>query len=479
MLFNSFQFALFLPVVLLLAAVMRGRPRIHMLVVASYVFYGAWDPYFLALIFLSTVLDFHCGLALEKLRSTRSRKLVVAASVFGNLSILGFFKYWDFFVGNLRVLLQAVGFESYPPLLELVIPVGVSFYTFQTMGYTIDVYRGKVRACRSFMDFALFVSFFPQLVAGPIERAGNLLPQLRAPKRLTAERLHEGGWLIFWGLYKKIFVADNLAKLVDPVFANPSDYSAQFIILASFAFAFQVYCDFSGYTDIARGVAKWLGIDLMLNFNLPYLSTDPREMWRRWHISLGNWFRDYVYIPLGGNRGTTGRVLFNLGATLVLSGLWHGAEWNFALLGLYHAGLVVVYVVFLPGVGPHLLGWRKAAAVAAMFVLWTIGLVIFRVEQMAHLPVIAAQVATEWGSFVIGLERGGTLRFFSAGSYAMLILGYCSVLLAVQALQGRTGDLLAPMRLALPLRVALYLVLYFSMTLGGVLDGRQFIYFAF
>ena len=302
MLFNTLQFAIFFIIVYSLYLLFNHKWQNWMLLVASYIFYGAWDWRFLSLIFISTILDYICGLQIYKSRYLKRKRLFLFFSVFGNLAILGFFKYFNFFATNLQELLKIFGFSIHPHFLHIILPIGISFYTFQTMSYTIDIYRGRMAPTKKFFDLALFVAFFPQLVAGPIERAKHLLPQILVPRKLSLDKFYEGCYLIFWGLFQKVFIADNLAKIVDPVFAGNSPYNGIQVILALYAFAFQILCDFSGYSNIARGLGKCMGFDIMVNFNLPYFSTNPREFWRRWHISLSTWLRDYLYISLGGNR---------------------------------------------------------------------------------------------------------------------------------------------------------------------------------
>ena len=480
MLFNSYEFLLFLPTVLLLLAVAPRRARNGVLLVASYVFYGAWDVYFLSLIFLSTLLDFYCGLGIGRTRDRRIRRRFLWASVGGNLLVLGFFKYFDFFSRSLGELLRALGIEASPVVLGIMVPVGISFYTFQTMSYTIDVHRGKLRPCRSFGDFALYVAFFPQLVAGPIERATNLLPQIAdTGRRVSREAIMEGGWLVFWGFHKKVFVADNLARLVDPVYSDPGAMPAPLIVLAAVAFTIQIYCDFSGYTDIARGVAKWLGFNLMLNFNLPYFAVDPSDFWRRWHISLSIWLRDYLYIPLGGSRGSQGRVLFNLMLTMALGGLWHGAHWTYIIWGLYHGVLLVAYRALAPGVHAGITGARKLLAIAVMFFWTALGMALFRVESIGDYAAFARSLLDNWGGGEVWLLWNGAYSAFGVAEYAVLLVVYCAVLLAVQVVQYVKGDLEIVLRAPVVLRVLLYVVMYFSITLGGAFDGRQFIYFVF
>ena len=346
MLFNSYQFLFFFLIVFSLYYCLSYRKQNWLLLIASYVFYGAWDYRFLSLIFLSTIIDFYTGRKIYDSSDSKVRKKFLFISCFFNLGILGFFKYFNFFVESGESFFNLIGFTFITPRLDIVLPVGISFYTFQTMSYTIDIYRNKQKAISNFFDFALFVSFFPQLVAGPIERSSNLLPQLTKERKVSLKLLREGAWLITYGLFKKCVIADNLALLVDKAF-DPSSHSTGIIcLIALYAFAFQIYCDFSGYSDIARGLAKLMGIELMVNFNIPYLSKTPSEFWKRWHISLSSWLRDYLYIPLGGNRKGPGRTMVNLILTMGLGGLWHGAAWNFILWGLYHGILLAVYKFF-------------------------------------------------------------------------------------------------------------------------------------
>ncbi|MDA1306433.1 MAG: MBOAT family protein, partial [Acidobacteria bacterium] len=313
-----------------------------MLLVASYVFYGAWDYRFLSLLGISTIIDYVVALRMAD-AAGRHRKAWLIVSLVTNLGLLGFFKYFNFFVDSGNALLIALGVDPMPMRLHIVLPVGISFYTFQTLSYTIDVYRGKLDPTRSLRDFALFVAYFPQLVAGPIERATHLLPQVLNPRRLSMPLLHQGLWLISWGLFKKMVIANNLAIVVDRTFAAGSGATGAEYLIAIYAFAFQIYCDFSGYSDIARGLAALMGIDLMVNFNNPYAATNPREFWRRWHISLSTWLRDYLYVPLGGNRGALWQTYRALMLTMLLGGIWHGAQWTFVVWGLYHGVWLAVH----------------------------------------------------------------------------------------------------------------------------------------
>lgn len=350
--FASIRFLIFFPCVFFLYYAVPFRFRKYLLLAASYYFYMCWKPEFIVLIILSTAIDYFCGLGIEKHRGKGHRaKIFLWVSMCMNLGLLFFFKYLNFFGETLTALCKAVSIPFSVPALNIILPVGISFYTFQTMSYTIDVYRGKLEAEHDFITFALFVSFFPQLVAGPIEKAKNLLPQLKKEHPFSYENAAYGAKLMVWGFFKKLVIADRLAMLyIDPVYTNLSAYTGGALVVATAAFAFQIYCDFGGYSDIARGCAKMMGIDLMVNFKAPYLfSKSISEYWRRNHISLSEWFRDYVYISLGGNRkGPWKKALF-ITITYFLSGLWHGAGWTFVIWGLLQA--VYLNIEGLLGIG--------------------------------------------------------------------------------------------------------------------------------
>jgi D-alanyl-lipoteichoic acid acyltransferase DltB (MBOAT superfamily) len=364
MLFNSGIFLQFFAAFLLLYWLLRNnlRARNILIVLASYLFYGWWDYRFLALLVFSSVLDYFVGLGISRQTDLRRRKLWLACSVVANLTILGFFKYFDFFILSFAALMKELNIAVSVHTLGIILPVGISFYTFQAMSYTIDVYRREIPATRSLINFLAYVSFFPQLVAGPIERAHHLLPQFDRTLSITRPMLLEGIWLMLWGMFKKVFIADNLDPLVAMVYGSGS-YSAPVVLLATIAFAFQIYCDFSGYSDIARGTARVLGFDIMFNFKLPYAAVSIREFWRRWHISLSTWLRDYLYISLGGNRAGKARTYANLWITMVLGGLWHGAAWNFVSWGMWHAVGLMLNRAF----GDRTAGLRPAARTTSFF----------------------------------------------------------------------------------------------------------------
>ena len=343
MLFNSYEFLFFIACVLPLYYRLPHKWQNRFLIFASYFFYGWWDWRFCGLILVSTLVDYFVGLALEASAKTSIRRRFLWISIGTNLGLLGTFKYFDFFAESAAEALSALGMSADFVTLNVVLPVGISFYTFQTMSYTIDVYRRQTRATRDFESFALFVSYFPQLVAGPIERSTRLLPQISAPRRVTSELVSSGSVLILIGYFKKVAVADAVAPLVDRAFSSPDSFGGTTLLFAVYLFALQIYCDFSGYSDIARGISRLMGIELMENFRQPYFSANITEFWRRWHISLSRWLRDYLYISLGGNRHGQWKMYRNLLMTMVLGGLWHGAGWTFVLWGSLHGVYLAIH----------------------------------------------------------------------------------------------------------------------------------------
>jgi alginate O-acetyltransferase complex protein AlgI len=335
MLFHTWTFAVFFLIVYAVYVPTRGsRFSVYWLFAASHLFYAWWNPVYLLLLFATTFIDWLIVIYMKK---SRRPKLWLIFSLVSNFGFLAFFKYTNFMVANLDAVFGWLGVSWYIPDPHIMLPIGISFHTFQSMSYTIDAYYGVVETERSFIRFGAFVSFFPQLVAGPIERAKNLLGQMYGRREITRQHLTDGLSLILVGLFKKVAIADYLATYVDQVYAAPTLFNAPALALATFAFAWQIYCDFSGYTDMARGIARLMGFNLMLNFNNPYLATGLGEFWQRWHISLSTWFKDYVYIPLGGNRGGPVRTYVNMFLTMILSGIWHGASWTFVIWGFLHA----------------------------------------------------------------------------------------------------------------------------------------------
>jgi len=343
MLFNSFQFLVFLPVVFLLYGLLQTKKQQNIFILlSSYFFYGWWDWRFLSLIILSSCIDYWSAKKMQETNAPSARSGFLALSMIGNLGMLGFFKYFNFFSSSLQQALDSINVSYTPLALNIILPVGISFYTFQTMSYTIDVYKKRIQPTKDPIAFFTYVAFFPQLVAGPIERAHRLLPQFEKKRTFDYSTAISGAKLILWGFFKKLVIADNCAVLVNAIFINYPDKGSPELVLGSVFFAFQIYCDFSGYSDIAIGISRLFNISLMKNFDYPYFSKSMGEFWRRWHISLNTWFRDYLYIPLGGSRGTKLFVIRNIFIVFVTSGLWHGANWTFVIWGVLNA------IYFLP-----------------------------------------------------------------------------------------------------------------------------------
>ncbi len=521
MLFNSYVFVAFFAIFMLLYGLLRGsaKAQTFLILVSSYVFYGWWDERFLILIIISTITDYAVTLGLTNHRLTLRQGLTLSAYIvigsvvlmlphWGStawtlwfvvaylaagwilypyfmrmaearrkkallvyilcidLGVLGVFKYFNFFADSLVHAANSIGWNVDPITLNIVLPVGISFYTFQTIGYCIDVYRGKANSTKDFIRFSAYVTFFPQLVAGPIERGGHLLPQFEVPHTPR----WDGAWLFLWGLYKKLVVADNLAPFVNSVFANPGAASGAELIAGILGFTFQIYCDFSGYSDMARGIARMMGFDILVNFNLPYISRTPSEFWQRWHISLSSWLRDYLYISLGGNRKGTLLTYRNLFITMVLGGLWHGAAWTFVLWGAFHGAILVIY---------RLIGlddWvakRKStglarqvedlALVAIMFVLVCFGWLLFRAPDTATVMAFLRGVGRPLGS----LDPFGHILF------------YVAPLLVFEALQGWKRKLAPTDATPLFLRLNVQLFVLLGIALLSATTSQKFIYFNF
>ena len=391
MLFNSFQFIVFYIIVAFLHGMLPQRLRWILLLASSYLFYMSWRVEYVVLLFAATAINFIAGIGMGRATRQGTKRILLMLSLLVSLGILFSYKYLNFFIESLGIAMNVAGIQNDLPYFDVILPLGISFYTFQSVGYAIDVYRGTTKVEKHFGIFALYVSFFPQLIAGPIERSQNLLPQFRNPKPLTGERLRDGLQLMLWGAFKKIVVADRISTVVETVYSNPESYSGPILILATFFFSIQIYCDFSGYSDIAIGSARVLGYDLMKNFQRPYFATSAKDFWRRWHISLSTWFRDYVYKPLGGNRVTMRRWAINTMIVFVVSGLWHGANWTFIAWGALHGLYLLleswtqrprqwlVEATFL-STHPNL---YRAIKIPLVFVLMMAGWVFFRAESLA------------------------------------------------------------------------------------------------
>jgi len=474
MVFNSLQFVWFFLVVYGLYRVLGHRAQNWLLLVASYYFYAAWDYRFLGLLVASTLVDYTCGLVLGASHNQRRRRAVLSLSIGFNLTLLGFFKYFNFFADNLHVIFGALGWQLDFVTLRVLLPVGISFYTFVTMSYVIDVYRREITPTRNLLDFAVFVAYFPHLVAGPILRATKLLPQIAAPRHITPAQMREGLWLIAWGFFQKIFVADNLAPLASRVFGPGAHETGINVLLGTYAFAFQIYGDFAGYSNIARGTSKLMGIELIENFRFPYLVLTPQEFWRHWHISLSTWLRDYLYIPLGGNRGPKWKTQRNLLITMLLGGLWHGAAWTFVLWGLYQGLLLILYRSFASAFAA--LSQRKGGSGTAarfgawlvMFHLTCVGWLIFRAPSLRDLGVLLGSLFTNFAPATID----------TTGALAPLLL-YTIPLLIVHLLEARADDVLVVPRMPVVIRYTVYVATMYLIFLFGNFGGSEFIYFQF
>ena len=548
MLFNSPEFVIFFVVIYFLYLVLSFRFQNILLLLASYFFYGWWDPRFLFLVALSTTVDYWVGLVLDRGRLTtnqkllpafflcmcgflflcvnvsgvieaiynrsssnffrsehvilvvccsilmfifallfiykfvegkhtqRARLLVLSVSLTTQLGLLAVFKYFNFFADNLQVLMNKSGiYTGGLTSLSIVLPVGISFYTFQSLSYTIDIYRRQFKPTDSFLDFSLFVAYFPQLQAGPIERGRQLIPQLARPRKITAEQCLNGLFLILLGFFKKTAIADGVAPVVDQVFGSTGRVSWIDIVAGTVLFAFQIYCDFSGYIDIARGVSKLMGIELVSNFDHPYFSTNAREFWRRWNISLSKWLRDYLYISLGGAAGNLLYICRNLMATMLLGGLWHGAAWNFVLWGFYQGTLLCVHRVWAEFRGPDNIAARGSALIlrhvganVVFFLFVCYGWLIFRAHSFSQIVNFTWTLFADFGDFDYG---AGTPRLSSLIGIAILV--------ALEISQFSSGDEYVYRKLWAPFRGLLLAALVVTIMMGMSNDPAQFIYFKF
>jgi D-alanyl-lipoteichoic acid acyltransferase DltB (MBOAT superfamily) len=434
MLFNSSDYALFLPLVLLVYLLLRRvglRAQNAWLLTASYVFYGWWDWRFLGLLFGTTLNDYLVGIGLERTAQPKRRRALILLSIGVNLGVLGFFKYYNFFVSSLIDAFAGIGVRLEAPTLKVILPVGISFYTFQALTYTIAVYRREMRATRDPIGFFAYVAFFPQLVAGPIERARHLLPQFFTPRVIEPEAFASGLRQMLWGFFCKLVVADNCATVVNGIFNHKTQLPGSIVLLGSVLFAFQIYADFSGYSHIALGTARLFGFELMQNFATPYFSQSHPEFWRRWHISLSSWFRDYVYIPLGGNRASRPRQAFNLLVTFTLSGLWHGANWTFIVWGVLN-GLYVIPRVFIgeplarPASSPSLFVRVPTVALRmlATFALTVVAWIFFRSPTISGAWAALRQIASPslFMNPVAGLRALGLLTTTAYAAVAIAFL---------------------------------------------------------
>lgn len=480
--FNSLSFFIFFSGVYLLLYSVRGRgPLIQnrLLLAAGGIFYASWDWRFLGLLFFTACLDYYCALKITQAGHPGSKKRYLGFSLSGNLLVLGFFKYFNFFSSSLAGLMQGLGFKADPLLLSIFLPVGISFYTFQSIGYVLDVYRGKVPPERNFWNYALYVLFFPLLLAGPIERAENLLVQIRRPRAMGEKNFIQGSRAVLWGLVKKVVVADRLAIYVNAVFGDISKYSGLTLLVAAYFFVFQLYADFSGYSDIARGLARILGFQVMRNFNLPLFAVNIQDFWNRWHISLSTWFRDYVFTPLFLKLSSFSpllRLCLAILGTMTMMGLWHGPAWHYVAFGVFEGFLLAVYALVRPWLQRSFKpsSWKQdfwfAARVFFMFQITTVGLLFFRVNRLKAIGEVFKKIFLQPGTlFFAGDFRESILYGLIGIALLLLIENPKRSRPDAEALEVRSGTL----------RWAFYTAAIFAIFLFGVYDGASFIYFRF
>lgn len=476
MLFNSFEFAIFFVLVFAIYWFALGKKRVaqnYLLLVSSYVFYGWWDVKFLLLIVFSSLVDFYVSKKLEEEERPKHRKMLMGTSILVNIGLLGVFKYFNFFAENFALAMSGLGWEVDTFTLNVVLPVGISFYTFQTLGYTIDVYRKKLHATHNLTTFMCYVSFFPQLVAGPIERASNLLGQFAEKRSFDYHNAANGVRQILFGLFKKVVIADNCSVLVDQIFGNYEHESGYHLILGAILFSFQIYGDFSGYSDIAIGVARLFGFKLMTNFRYPYFSRDIAEFWRRWHISLSTWFRDYVYIPLGGSRVKRSRAILNTMIVFVVSGFWHGANWTFIFWGIIN-GLLFLPLLLVNSNRKNLdtiaenrifVPLRDLARVLLTYTLVCVAWVFFRAEDLNQAISYLGQLFTaDFGFSLMGIR----------------MLALIALLVAIEWF-GRSKEFALEVKGSESpwFRRSVYVATILLLFLEGRDAGQQFIYFQF
>ncbi len=480
MLFNSIDFAIFLPVVFILYWFVTNKNlklQNTLIVVSSYIFYGWWDWRFLSLVLYSSLVDFLIGIALGKEENPTKRKILVTISIVGNLGLLGFFKYYNFFLDNFITAFSFFGQEISARSLNVILPVGISFYTFQTLSYGLDVYKRRLEPTKDFIAFSAFVAFFPQLVAGPIERATNLLPQFYKARSFSYIKAIDGLRQVLWGLFKKVVIADNCAEYANMIFNNSADYSGSTLVLGVLFFAIQIYGDFSGYSDIAIGTSRLFGFDLMRNFAFPYFSRDIAEFWRRWHISLSTWFRDYLYIPLGGSKGGTWMKVRNTFIIFLVSGFWHGANWTFIVWGALNA------IYFLPllllkqnranlgtvAEGKLFPGIRDFFSISLTFALTLFAWIFFRATSVGHAFSIIGEIFSP--SIIHAVELPKV-------SYVVMLLVVVFIMIEWIGREGQYAIDRLEVRWSKPMRWALYYGIVIAIFLFAG-KGQDFIYFQF
>ena len=470
--FNSWEFAIYLPVVLLTYYALNHRAQNIWLIIASYVFYGFWDWRFLALIAFSTLIDFFAAQQISDSKTKTRKKAFLLLSLSVNLGALATFKYFNFFVDSFIEFGALFGLNFDTPVMRLLPPIGISFYTFQTLAYSIDVYRGKMEPSRKITDFALYVCYFPQLVAGPIERAQRLLPQIAKKRNVSQAMITSGCFLILVGLFKKIVIADNAGIHADKIFSDPSGATSLQLWAGMILFSIQIYGDFSGYSNIARGVSRLFGIELIENFQTPYFSRNITEFWRRWHISLSSWLKDYLYIPLGGNRHGKYKTYRNLMLTMIIGGLWHGAAWTFVVWGSLHGLYLAVHKLW---VNSNLSQWCHNKSIVPHWVSWSLGVILtFHLVAFTWIFFRADSFQLAWLYITNMLSFQGAIRLRDVFVPALLILA----LLPIEIIQYRKTDIFSFLKLPFIVRTVAYSGMIFALIIWSGNDV-PFIYFQF
>ena len=488
MIFNSLTFFIFLLVIYFLYRCFNRDNQNILLLIASYVFYGWWDFRFLFLLITSTIINYCCGIlvadpTIEKkerttasswivsFRDETSRTLFLTISVVTNLGILGFFRYYNFFIDNIEWIIRGLHLNPSAFHLSILLPIGISFYTFKGIGYCVDTYRGKTHPERSYVNFAGFIAFFPALLAGPIDRASNLLRQFSEKRHPTIDQTFRGIHLFVYGFFKKFVIADGVIRTITSVFESNGYASWIDVVVATFLFTIQIYCDFSGYTDMARGIAKMFGFDLMINFKFPYFSQNPREFWSRWHISLSTWLRDYLYIPLGGNKFGTKKTYRNLMLTMVLGGLWHGAAWNYILWGFYHGLLLCIHRVFHAvnkTARPSQSFWVTLTKGAFFFCLICYGWLLFRATSLDQIVSLTSILFFDFGNMNFGAAWP---RFASLCGLPIFFI--------IETIEGFVVGKAFYEKMPVPIWTALYAAMIFCIGIGSMTESAQFIYMVF
>ncbi|MBN2613713.1 MAG: MBOAT family protein [Bacteroidales bacterium] len=478
MLFNSLQFIFFFPIVVALYFALNHKYRWIMLLLASYYFYMCWNYKYVVLILFTTAVNYFAGMGIGRTNSHFRKKLYLVTGVGSSLAVLFFFKYFNFFGESINTIFAQFNIFYQVPAYHVLLPVGISFFTFQTLSYTIDIYFGKEKVESHFGIFALFVSFFPQLVAGPIERSTNLLPQFKKENTLQYSNIRDGLVYMLWGFFKKVVIADRLSEYVNIVYNNPADFGGWHNVIATLFFSFQIYCDFSGYSDIAIGTAKMMGFNLMTNFRRPYFALNIREFWQRWHISLSTWFKDYFYIPLGGNRVAKWRRYFNLFATFLVSGLWHGANWTFVIWGALH-GFYLVFAIWTKKISDYfnrITGFSKVPALhkfwqmALTFILVYFAWIFFRANSFSDAILIIKNIF---------IPTTGSLNLFTFKADFPIAIVMVILLVCIEILLERANFHLKLTAMNKALKWSLLIITLLSIVILGKWESVDFLYFQF